>query len=314
MAQARVRPAGLVSLEDPDARTVERFGGKAARLAELSQAGFAVPDALIAGPDAFAEMFDAAGISTVTAGWDGNEEELQEASRRLTGAVLGATLPPAVVDAGVAFIEATGPLAVRSSAAREDGLRRSGAGQHESVLGVSDRAGLEEAYRRVLASQFSPHALRYWRGPVAGRNEMALILQRMVEASVSGVVFTRDPVGTLPDSLVYEACWGLATAVVDGSGVAERAGIRRTTREVVYQDLIPDRAGLFFDRSTGAIEQRPGGAPGPVLTPEEVIVLVETATAVEDYFGMPMDVEWSYEHGELLVLQARPITALGGGR
>jgi len=275
-----------LSLDDRQAAWPERFGAKGARLAVMRQAGFPVPDAWLFGIDAFDDVFADAHVRAGIAGLR-DAAEPGAAHRALTDAVAGVPLRAAVREQMAAALAAWGSLAVRSSSTREDGMRMSGAGQHATVLGVSTSESLRVACGEVLASQLSPHALRYWGEAPADGNTMAIVVQRMLAPDVSGVIFSRDPVLGREDVLVVEACRGLGAAVVSGEGVEERTVLRRRSYEPLSREVA-------------------GGEP--VLSDGDLVALVETTCAIEDLLGFPVDVEWSLEGGHLHVLQARPIT------
>jgi phosphoenolpyruvate synthase/pyruvate phosphate dikinase len=303
----------IADLSDPRARTFEKFGGKAARLATMRQAGFAVPDGAVIAATAFSRMFEQAGLTATAGDLLGADLEIEDVSARLRKALLASDLPSTVGQQASAWLDAIGPLAVRSSAVREDGVARAGAGQYESLLAIADDAGLERACKEVLASQFSPRALRYWGRSSRPDNGMAVILQRMLAPSASGVIFTCDPVSGERDTMVFEAARGLATSVVQGDGVAERTTVRHRTYELVSQELYPTRGACFFDAASHTLSTRADESAGtaPVLSADQRIALLETAGSIEDLFGAPVDVEWSIEHDRLFVLQARPVTAIG---
>ena len=140
---------------------------------------------------------------------------------------LGVAVPPAVVlvdahpdsvdDALIAQSAELGELlAVRSSAIGEDGHSASFAGQYETVLGVTP-AAVPQAVRACLASLSSARAAAYRaRNHSEERVHMAVVIQRMVEPTAAGVLFTADPVSGRRDHLVLDAVAGLGEALVSG--------------------------------------------------------------------------------------------------
>jgi phosphoenolpyruvate synthase/pyruvate phosphate dikinase len=196
---------------------------------------------------------------------------------------LGLPVPPAVVipvggDAGdvAAIVAELGePLAVRSSAIGEDARERSAAGQYETVLDV--RAGdVEEAIARVRASTSRARAY-------GGSNEVAVIVQRQVPATKSGVAFSRDPV-TGEQVYVVECAFGAGEAVVSGQ-------------------VTPDRFRIVGDRISARV-----ASPLRTLRNDELRELVALVARAEEGFGHPVDVEFCFERRELWLVQCRPIT------
>ncbi len=230
-----------------------RYGGKALGLAGLAAAGFDVPAAFViadADPDAL-------------------PDGLAERYARL--AADGAS------------------VAVRSSAAGEDGAESSFAGQYESVLGVTDLDGLVAAIRRCVESTGSERASAY-RADAGTSGTMHLVVQEMVDARAAGVVFTADPVSARRDLAVVDAVAGLGEALVDGSTASDHYEVD----------------------GTGAVVNRVAG-DAPVLSDDEVAEVAAGARAAEARWGRPLDLEWAIDRrGRLRWLQARPITTLPG--
>lgn len=185
---------------------------------------------------------------------------------------------PSIARAAVAVSQAHdwGAVAVRSSAADEDGSVSSGAGAYETVLGVpaADVEAMTQAVDAVLAS-------------IGGTG--SLIVQQMVRADAAGVAFTADPVTGGP-TVVVNAIAGLGAALVSGA---------ETPWEVRL-----DRG------SDGAVRLGDVGADDGPLPAAALKEVVRLALAAEDARGGPQDVEWALEGGKVWLVQSRPITAL----
>ncbi|WP_203567305.1 PEP-utilizing enzyme [Aestuariimicrobium ganziense] len=164
-------------------------------------------------------------------------------------------------------------VAVRSSALDEDEDDQSLAGHHLSLLDVA-LSDVPEAVARVRASGGADHAI-----PV--------VVQQMVSADVSGVVFSAEPAGVL-DLAVVSAGAGAGSVVA-----ADRPSCTVTVSRVDGRRWTTAEAGA------------------PDLPPGLVDDLVAMAARVESQRGRPVDVEWAWSSSEgLWVLQARPITGL----
>lgn len=199
--------------------------------------------------------------------------------------------PPDDFEEAIARLTARRPgarFAVRSSAAAEDSQSTSWAGQFETVLEVPPER-VWEAVATCRASVSSERALSYAQAHQLDRPEtMAVVVQEMVDAEKAGTIFTRGLAGH--DALVIEAVRGVGAALVAG-------------------EVTPENVTVERDGTVSAIHLGEDGA-GPVLEAAEVRALAALGMDIELAFGQPMDVEWAYARsGELLVLQARPITA-----
>ncbi|PIE04840.1 MAG: hypothetical protein CSA76_02130 [Spirochaetales bacterium] len=184
-----------------------------------------------------------------------------------------------------------GSAAVRSSGSAEDGAEASAAGQYESYLNVPPE-GVEQAVRNCLASAGSERAEAYEQGlSGTGTSAMAVIIQKMVNPSRAGVIFTADPANGDASLMIIEAVAGLGEALVSGHAEAARYVINAADGRVVESS--GDLEGAALDKHILA-ELRAGAA-----------------RAAADW-GIPLDLEWAVEEGsgQLRWLQARPITAL----
>ncbi len=196
---------------------------------------------------------------------------------------LGLPVPPAVVvpvgadvEDVAAFAELGEPVAVRSSAVGEDARDRSAAGQYETLLNVR-AADLVVAISRVRASTARARAY-------GGGDDVAVVVQRQVPATKSGVAFSRDPVSG-ERVFVVECAFGRGEAVVSG-------------------EVTPDRFRIDGERVTACV-----ASPLRTLRDDELQDIAALVRRAEDGFGYPVDVEFCYEQRRLWLVQCRPITA-----
>ncbi len=124
-----------------------------------------------------------------------DEDIAVEIRQQIAESSLAADLRQAIDSAHKACFAAHEFVAVRSSSGSEDGSSHSFAGMHDSILGVRDMKALHSAIKQVWLSAVSPRAIAYRRmhGLPLIDTSMAVIVQRMVNATRSGVCFTCDP-------------------------------------------------------------------------------------------------------------------------
>ena len=144
---------------------------------------------------------------------------------------------------------------------------------------------------------------------------MGVTVQLMVDAEVSGVMFTCNPVSGDPSMVAIDASWGLGIAVVGGEVTPDDYLVSKVTGEVVRRTV--------SDKQSSTCPTPPGAAPcgsryrrpsagRACLDEEQLAALVELARRVERHFGAHQDVEWAIARRRLpalLVLQSRPVTA-----
>ncbi len=280
------------------------LGGKGAGLAALASAGLPVPPGFCLTTDAYREALAGlvdAGRVEPGALRDGLPEAVREAVATALAALAGR-------DEGVA---------VRSSATVEDGAASSFAGQQVTTLNVRGAEAVLEAVGRCWASLWEEGALVYRRGAGAGKDpwepaEMAVVVQQLVPAEVSGVLFTADPTTGNNGHMVVDAAFGLGETVV-GGGAVDTYVLDRS-RAAVVSHTLSDKSELRVPLAGGGVATRPvsrdrsgTGSVDAALARD----LVALGLAVEEVVGGPADVEWALADGTLYVLQARPVTAVG---
>jgi pyruvate,water dikinase len=266
-----------------DARDESRFGGKAVQLGALLRARLPVPDG-------FAIAWD---VADAIAGGDQDAIGVVLAAARSLG----------------------GPVAVRSSAIGEDSADASFAGVHATLLNVLGEAALLDAIRAVHASGSSDSALAYRRehAACADRPRIGIVVQRFLDAQVSGVLFTRNPV-TGADERVIEASWGLGESIVGGLVTPDHLRVSRSgtvcEMRVGEKDfaIVASDAGGTRDRSVAAAV-----ATMPCLTDERRRELLALTSWCEELELAPqdrgIDLEWCVFEDEVRLLQLRPMTA-----
>jgi pyruvate, water dikinase len=259
------------ALADLRASDESLFGGKSASLGELIAAGLPVPPGF------------AASIAA-------DVEEIADAYRALG--------EPAV--------------AVRSSAIGEDSAETTFAGLQDTYLWVQGAEQVCAAVRDCRASLDNPEAVSYReRMGIEGKPAMGVTVQVMVDAAVSGVMFTCNPVSGDPSTVAVNASWGLGVAVVGGEVTPDEYRVSKVTGELLHRTIGPK-----------LIEYLAGGKRSDVpperqevacLDGERLTELAELGRRVERHFGGHQDIEWAIDgEGELFLLQSRPVTTAAG--
>jgi pyruvate,water dikinase len=301
-----------------DARQV---GGKALQLGRLLRAGLPVPPGFAVTAYGQRLFFERAGLAHLVteelAGASANDlESLRRAGDAIRARVLAADLPSELEDAVAAAAARVGPtVAVRSSALHEDG-DVSFAGQFESALNVPV-GDVVAAYRQVIASQFSARALYYGCAHGFSPDEMAMavLVMRMVDARVAGVLYGADPAQPGVGVRVVNAVWGLGTLAVGGDVTPDVLRVDRAGQVTI---AVGDKVRMAECLAAGGIAVRetpPERRHVACLTAEQAQELVALATCAEERLGgAPQDIEWCLDAGgQLSLLQARPLRVGGRG-
>ncbi|WP_338896080.1 PEP/pyruvate-binding domain-containing protein [Streptomyces sp. TG1A-60] len=292
---------------------VETLGGKAARLGEMIEAGLPIPPAFCLTTGLFDLFLRETGLAAEIRAAEARAAE----SRTVRELILARDIPEPIARTILAAYEDLGRprVAVRSSACREDSAAQSFAGQHDTVLDVSGDQTLLDAVKVCWASLWSDRAAAYRDagGPVGS---IAVVVQEMVHADVSGVLFTVDPISARPHRLVVEACCGLGEGLVSGRVSSDFFVVDDRTLEVVEERVrykVTKCAPLAPGR-IGMTKVDDADRDAPCLTRDQLDALARLAIEVRSHYGTEQDIEWAMRDGTLYLLQTRPITTRPQGK
>jgi len=309
-------PRVLKRIESVVPRKASGYGGKARGLAALARAGFPVPAAYAmpgwVGDSFFSSVLEIedrprALLSTPHV----SEARLQSIAERVREATLPEDVVRSVSDALLAMTdEGATSFAVRSSAMHEDQEGASAAGMHSTLLNVMREDEVLDAIKSCWSSLFRPRVLSYLRAlgedvPVS----VGVVIQAMVPAEVSGVLFTANPLTGDAGEVVINAAYGLGSSVVEGRVTPDTYRVDKATGQLRDQ-IIGDKAQQTMLEPSGGVREVAVAAAQrerPALSEQQLLQLSELATRVESHFGDVRDVEWGIADGQIYVLQARPV-------
>ena len=320
----------VLRLDEIDRGSSDHTGGKMANIGDMrSRVGLPVPDGFVITAAGY-EAFMAAGDlqNEINARLTALSEDAVDARYRLSSEIrqriMAAPVPEelaAAVEAAYARLcaDAGAPpgglrVSLRSSALGEDAAGATFAGQFSSVLGVRPE-NILDAYREVVASKYSLHAMTYrlTRGIRDEDVAMCVGCMALVDARSGGVLYSRSPLDVRDAGVWINAVWGLPTAVVDGSTptdlyVLERDGrgdfrLRERAIKRKTERTVPDEGeGLRREPVEEAL------AAEPALSEAEARELARLARLLEEAYGGPQDIEWAVDQsGRILLLQCRPL-------
>jgi phosphohistidine swiveling domain-containing protein len=259
-------------------------GGKGGSLAKLYQANFPVPDGFAILPAAFVDD------ALTPEAWSHIRSHLNR---------LRNTYGPIT-------------FAVRSSAMSEDSAHASFAGEFETVLNVKADDEIYEAIHRVYNSRLNERVKAYSLAKGLDiAHDIAVIVQQLVLAESSGVLFTANPINGQRDQAMISASWGLGEAIVSGLVNPDTLVVDKMTGRVLNRDTadklvmtVCGRIGTEEEAVPDKLRRR------PVLSDQEAAELVRLGQRIESLFGTPMDIEWTRANKQFAIVQARPITTL----
>jgi phosphoenolpyruvate synthase/pyruvate phosphate dikinase len=205
------------------------------------------------------------------------------------------------------------PVAVRSSAVDEDGASASFAGQYETFLNIVGAEQVAEAIVQCWRSAGSARALAYrsQQGLPSDSLRLAVLVQQLVLADVSAVLFTANPVTGNRDELIINASWGLGESIVGGTVTPDSYVLRASDLAIISQQAAEKRRMTVANAGgTCEVDVPRFLRRQPALSDDQVVELGRLGQALEAAMGRPVDIECAYQSGRLYLLQCRPITAI----
>ena len=245
-----------------------------------------------------------------------DNEQIQQASQVIQALIISSPIPSLLENIIINNYEILSRkygellLSVRSSAVGEDDMHYSFAGLHYTALNVS-RENLIDACFEVLISKYLPQSLvyRYLTGLRDVDMPMSIGCLQMVDSEVSGVLFTKDPLGNKKGFIIH-AVRGLGNKVVDGSVTAQEFIVDPKTCKIIhftkgnqlYETVPRNTDGLREEKIPEELLNE------PCLNENQLEQIVEYARRIENYFGTPQDIEWTINRsGKVYILQSRPL-------
>lgn len=299
--------------------TLACAGGKGTNLARLARAGFAVPPGFIVTTDAYrtfvaANQLQSRILALAQAVSMADTAVLENTSTQIRAwfeqGVLPAEIAAQITSAYHAL--SSPPVAVRSSATAEDLPGLAFAGQHDTYLNVVGEEAVLDAVKRCWGSLWTARAIAYRaRNHIPpGEAVLAVVVQKLIAADSSGVLFTANPVTGRRDEMIIEASFGLGEAVVSGQVDPDHYVVNSARWEATERKLGAKEMAIM-PRAAGGTEQVQRHDPqGQALPDAQMIELAQTAQRAAEHFGSPQDIEWAWADRQLYLLQSRPITSL----
>jgi len=324
--------------EEIGAKDVALVGGKNASLGEmvrnLGEKGINVPSGFAITAEAYKYMVEKLGInqkiSDTLASLDTHDmKNLAERGEKIRNLIENSRCPKELEDeiriSYRKMEERFGKnvdVAVRSSATAEDLPTASFAGQQTTYLNVRGEDDLLEKVMDCFASLFTNRAISY--RVDKGFDHLSVYLsigvQKMVRSDLacSGVMFSIDTDSGFRDVVYITGAYGLGENVVQGIVDPDQFYVFKPTLKEGFRPIVEKKLGtkekrLVYKRDRAGTEQKEVKLENQrkfVLSDDEILVLARWACTIEEYYGLPTDIEWAKDgvSGELFIVQARPET------
>jgi phosphohistidine swiveling domain-containing protein len=304
----------ILTLEDSFQKIAQAGGGKAKNLKKMQLDGAPVPEFIVISNDFFQEALKSLDLFGNIANLSDPEEIHEIVEKRLENY----SFTPEQRNKLSEVLEAQGLLnkylAVRSSGLDEDSKDHSFAGMFESFLFQKGIENIEKSIIQCWKSAFSLRCLKY---RIENRLSitqlgMGVVIQKMVNSEISGVMFSRNPIDTVDrKNIVIEAVFGQCEGLVSGALESDSYLFHRETSEI--KEKIVEKEFKFIQKQDApGIDKIEINSSEQTLNEAQIIKLKDLAIKLEDINQIPLDIEWAIEGENLYVVQMRPVTTLPG--
>lgn len=311
----------VVHCNEVDHTQLSVIGGKALHLAKLANVkGIPLPEWFCVTTNAFQhtfeqndrfhELLDQLALLTVE-----DRAEIGMICKKIRQLIIEEKIPSYIVKEITQYLSQLGDehhYAVRSSATAEDLPYASFAGQQNTYLAITRRDEILRHISKCWASLFTERAVLYRMQQKFDHRQvfLSVIIQRMISATASGVLFTADPVTSNRKYISIDASFGLGEAIVSGIVSADNYKVREN--EIVAKKIAAKKLAIYSQEKGGtqtkniAYKQQ----KQQTLTDQQILQLARIGRQIEQYFGLPQDIEWCLMDNTFYIVQSRPITTL----
>lgn len=305
----------------PGSPTFETIGKKAQSLVMMRSWGIPVPEGACLSQDVLDRVLREAGLqdarSELAVLIARQDPAIERVAAHVANGLLAATMPLDVRHEIECFLarHPEARFAVRSSGNKEDLQDASFAGLYTSVLNVKSLDDILAAIHECWASLFGRRVIGYCanKGIDFATMGLGVIIQTMVPAEKSGVLFTVNPLKGFDREIIVEACFGLGEALVGGKVTPDRYHYNWYQEKITETAIGDKQVAIFPIDEPPFLREDPvpeAKSRAPVLSPCELAELCSIATRVQAHYGFPVDIEWTWSEGSFSIVQSRPITSV----
>ncbi len=315
----------ILWFKETDKNDIPLVGGKGANLGEMTSFGIPIPQGFTVISPAYFDFLKKnqleRKIKELLKPVDANDPQtLNVASLKIKKLILQGKIPLEISREIINnYLKLGGLLsqarvAIRSSATAEDLPTASFAGQQASFLNIKGEANVVEKVKECWASLFEPRAIFYRqeKGFDHFKVGIAVVIQQMVPAEISGVMFTVDPINQVKNRIVIEAIYGLGEYIVGGKVTPDLYVVDKNSLEIIEKQIEKQTFQLVSAKD-GLNKQ--ASVPKKIqlkrkLTDKQIIELAKLSKKIHQHYFYPQDIEWTFFKDRFYIVQARPVTTL----
>jgi len=314
----------ILWFQEVDKDDVALVGGKGANLGEMATAGFPVPRGFIVTSKAYFDFLEENKLKSrihreLKKINLENPQIINEVSEKVKKLILSGQISPKLSKEIIFnYLKLGGIIkqalvAVRSSATAEDLPTASFAGQQKTFLNVRGEANVLKKTQECWASLFEARAIFYReeKGFDHFKVGLAVPVQEMIPAEISGVMFTINPVTNQKNQLIIEAVWGLGEFIVQGevtpdTYLVDKSNLDILSKKVEKQEVQLIKVGSLTKKSKVQRKKQLKRK----LTDAQIVELAKLGKKIHKHYFYPQDIEWTFYKKRFYIVQSRPVTTL----
>lgn len=268
----------------------DEIGNKAKNLYALQKHGVRVPPFIVIPFDKLKNLLDGSSV-------DYTKENIEKIY-----------IPDIWIDEILQFHVGCKNFAVRSSSGVEDSNDKSYAGQFLTILNVSSNE-LKESIKEVWLSVFAKH-IKVYNNSNTEQIPISIIIQQCIEAEVSGVIFTHDPLNGDKEISVINAVYGLGEGLV--SGILDADMYQLKSNSILSKTIANKKEKMVYSSTRGLHVQEVENTLMDIqaMSDKDILNLYSIAKNLEHKFGYAQDIEFCIRNKDIYILQCRPITTI----
>lgn len=309
----------MIVVELKNNLSVRELGGKGYSLGVLIKNNFDVPKGFVIISEAFFKFLNYNGLTEKIEKLASkiDKENFKEESKEIKDLILGGKIPEDIV---LEIKESLNNLnaqyvSIRSSAVSEDSLKASFAGLYDTFLNVKTKPDLVlKNIKKCWASLFNERAMAYRIGKGFPHLEgMAVVIQEMIPAEISGTTFTAHPDTRDMSIMVIECSWGLGEAIVSGLITPDRYIVGKNNLKLIKK-VLGRKKIMIKTKENGVVRTNTPKDKTISFCLNNILIknLAKICLNIERVFKYPQDIEWCIQKNKIWLLQSRYITTLGG--
>jgi len=312
-------------LSKVDKNDASYIGGKAANLGEILKSKIPVPDGFVVASSAYKTFIkeNKLGLKIRDKLKSINYKDansLNKTAKAIKKIIQSSDISKKTADSVLDYYKKLGKdalVAVRSSATSEDSKTASFAGQQATFLNIKGEDNLIKKIKEGWASLFEPRAIFYRHETKLDheRVTISLVIQKMVNSEVSGVMFTIDPLTQERSSIVIEAIYGLGEYIVQGRVTPDHYEVDKNTFGISVKRIEPQKNMLkLINGENKDIGLGKAEGSRQKLEDKDIILLAKLGKTIEKHYNYPQDIEWAKENKKIYIVQTRPVTTIDSGK